>query len=116
MRISTYGIQLEAEGPETAPARAARPRRYAMENLSAGGARFRADDNFSKGQEMVCHFELPEEMPFALAARVVRLEHRPRGILVAVEFLHVTNEQRGELLRWIYREQVRRHRGRRFHA
>lgn len=83
-------------------------------DISAGGIRFASDDDFEPEEEVVCHFELPGSLCFVLPARIVRpSEHRPIGSgkpSVAVEFVDLDENTRSQLLRWVYREQVKRHR------
>lgn len=86
---------------------------YDLLDVSAGGIRFQAEGDWEEGDEMICHFELPGSVCFVLAARVARLP-RPPGYrsnkpMVAVEFQGIDETTRSQLLRWVYREQVRRH-------
>jgi hypothetical protein len=87
---------------------------YDLVDISAGGIRFRAEDDFEMDEEVVCHFELPGSLCFVLPARIRRpseihsaASHKPT---VAVEFLGLDESNRSQLLRWVYREQVKRHR------
>lgn len=87
---------------------------YPLLDISAGGIRFQTRADFETDEEVICHFELPGSACFVLPARVVRgqpgnLEHVPKPE-IAVEFRHLAEEQRTELLRWVYREQISRHR------
>jgi c-di-GMP-binding flagellar brake protein YcgR len=92
---------------------------YAVHDLvdiSAGGLRFASGDDYEpdEDEEVVCHFELPGSLCFVLPARIVfPSESRPTGSgkpSVAVEFVNLDENNRSQLLRWIYREQVQRHR------
>lgn len=85
-------------------------------DISAGGVRFAADNDFDfeSDEEVVCHFELPGSLCFALPARVVRPSQARSAAVakgsVAVEFTGLDENTRSQLLRWVYREQVKRHR------
>ncbi|MEZ4290466.1 MAG: PilZ domain-containing protein [Myxococcota bacterium] len=82
-------------------------------DLSAGGIRFRADLDYEPDEEVVCHSEAPGSLCFVLPARVVRPPGEVLGRRkpsVAVEFVGLDENNRSQLLRWVYREQVRRHR------
>jgi hypothetical protein len=87
---------------------------YDLVDISAGGIRFRSEDDFEEHEEIVCHFELPGSLCFVLPAKIRRSvgaqasgKHKP---MVAVEFLRLDENNRSQLLRWVYREQVKRHR------
>jgi c-di-GMP-binding flagellar brake protein YcgR len=128
VRISAHGLQVrvvrskpsaETAAPvgSDAGTEAASPSSgevYELLDISAGGIRFRSHDDFETDEEVVCHFELPGSACFVLPARVVRGSTPPppggrrRG--VGVEFVGLDEQHRSELLRWVYREQVRRHR------
>ena len=82
-------------------------------DISAGGIRFRSAREYEPDEQVICHFELPGSDCFVLPARVVRPAGDPMGPhkeSVAVEFIGLDEHHRSQLLRWIYREQVRRHR------
>ena len=83
-------------------------------DVSAGGIRFAAEGGFDPGEEVICHFELPGSLCFVLPARIVRSPEAPSTVTdkpsVAVEFSGLDETNRSQLLRWVYREQVRRHR------
>lgn len=83
-------------------------------DVSAGGLRFASDDDFGVDEDVVCHFELPGSLCFVLPGRIVRAPDAPttrRGKpSTAVEFSGLDETNRSQLLRWVYREQVRRHR------
>ena len=83
-------------------------------DLSAGGIRFRSTNEYAADEEVVVHLELPGSECFVLPARVVRNpgQAAPRNgkSNVAVAFIGLDETTRSQLLRWIYREQVRRHR------
>lgn len=83
-------------------------------DLSAGGIRFRSATDYADDEEVVVHLELPGSECFVLPARVVR---NPNQVVksggrsnVAVAFMGLDEGTRSQLLRWVYREQVRRHR------
>ena len=83
-------------------------------DISAGGIRFASDADYEPDEEVVCHFELPGSLCFVLPARIVRPSKQdPRKSekpAVAVEFAGLDENNRSQLLRWVYREQVKRHR------
>ena len=62
----------------------------------------------------MCHFELPGSLCFVLPARICRsVGNDSAGSpkpTVAVEFQGLDENNRSQLLRWVYREQVKRHR------
>ena len=117
VRINTYGVDVsvawlecESAEPPPEPPKDDSPS-YPMLNISAGGLSLVADDSLSVGDAAMCHFELPGEASFDLEARVVRVESgglRGRRRRVAFEFVGIDDARRSALLRWIYREQVRR--------
>lgn len=83
-------------------------------DLSAGGMRFRSGVDYADGEEVVVHLDLPGEEGFVLPARVVRNPSQAAPVAgrsnVAVAFMGLDERTRSRLLRWVYREQVRRHR------
>lgn len=87
-------------------------------DVSAGGIRFASDARFSLGEyeneEVVCHFELPGALCFVVPGRIVRGLEQQATVgekpSTAVEFTRLDELNRSQLLRWVYREQVRRHR------
>jgi len=87
---------------------------HALIDVSAGGIRFGTEEDFEVDEELICHFELPGSLCFVLPARIVRSPDAPRDPdekpSVAVEFAGLDETNRSQLLRWVYREQVRRHR------
>ncbi len=87
---------------------------HQLVDISAGGIRFESNDDYEAGEDVVCHFELPGSLCFVLPARIVRSPEHLRSISskpsVAVEFVGLDENHRSQLLRWVYREQVRRHR------
>lgn len=87
---------------------------HPLVDVSAGGIRFATDVEYEPGEEVVCHFELPGSLCFVLPAEIVRSpESHPDDAgksTVAVEFVGIDENTRSQLLRWVYREQVRRHR------
>ena len=84
-----------------------------MLDLSAGGIRFQSTVEYEPDEEVVVHFELPDSECFVLPARVVRTPDTPANRAkdsVAVAFTGIDEATRSQLQRWVYREQVRRHR------
>ena len=83
-------------------------------DISAGGIRCDCDADFEADEQVVCHFELPESLCFVLPGRIIRPPERPLDRTskpgIAVAFTGLDEHTRSQLLRWIYREQVRRHR------
>lgn len=83
-------------------------------DVSAGGLRFASDADFGVDEDVVCHFELPGSLCFVLPGRIVRAPDAPTTLHgkpgTAVEFTGLDETNRSQLLRWVYREQVRRHR------
>ena len=65
-------------------------------------------------EEVVVHFELPGSQCFVLPARVVRIPGGPSSHSgkrnVAVAFTGIDERTRSQLLGWVYRQQIRRHR------
>ncbi|MFO0690164.1 MAG: PilZ domain-containing protein [Myxococcota bacterium] len=96
--------------PEADPDREAL---HQLLDLSAGGIRFQSTQEYEADEEVVVHFELPGSECFVLSARVVRTPDMPANRTknsVAVAFTGIDEGTRSQLLRWVYREQVRRHR------
>ena len=87
---------------------------YDLVDISAGGIRFRTEDDFEADEEVVCHFELPGSLCFVLPARIRRSAGaqslKIHKSTVAVEFQGLDENNRSQLLHWVYREQVKRHR------
>lgn len=131
VRISAFGLQVRVMRPSQAspeppaPIKGARgasalpqadPDRetlHALLDLSAGGIRFQSTVEYEPDEEVVVHFELPGSECFVLSARVVRTPDTPANRAkdsVAVAFTGIDEATRSQLLRWVYREQVRRHR------
>lgn len=137
VRISAHGLQVRVESttdrkedPTKPPPPAKRPLRgrartsppgdsarapvYELLDISAGGLRFLSTIDYQHDEVVVVHFELPGSQCFALPSRVVRTPKmratRSGKHNVAVAFISVEEETRSQLLRWVYREQVRRHR------
>lgn len=83
-------------------------------DLSAGGIRFRSRTEYAGDEEVMVHLELPGSECFVLPGRIVpnpgRAVPRDRKTNVAVAFIGLDEATRSQLLRWVYREQVRRHR------
>lgn len=130
VRISAHGLPVrvvrisEAQSDPRSPADAAKsldaipdPTHdsiHELLDLSAGGMRFHSSTEYEPDEEVVVHFELPGAQCFVLPARVVRMPNQPSSRSgkrnVAVAFIGVDEPTRSQLLRWVYREQVRRHR------
>jgi PilZ domain len=87
---------------------------HTLLDLSAGGIRFQTSAQYEPDEEVVVHFELPGSECFVLPARVVRTPNDSTAHsgkkAVAVAFIALDEATRSQLLRWVYREQVRRHR------
>jgi len=113
VRISTHGIELQIRPLEAVWDTPSEEVRIPLLDVSAGGAAARVSSELELGDAVLCSFELPGEKRFDLPARVARVG-RPgkhsRRRLIGFEFQRVDDEQRAALLRWIYREQTRRHR------
>jgi hypothetical protein len=123
VRISTHGLLVrvvpaaaESPGPgedATTETDDIASQIYPLLDISAGGIRFESDAEFGEGDPVVCHFELPGSECFVLPSRIVRTLHEPGRVRskleIAVEFEGLLEAQRSELLRWVYREQVKRH-------
>jgi c-di-GMP-binding flagellar brake protein YcgR len=111
VRVSTHGLDFTVlrSAREGDPEKECLP----VADLSAGGASVRAAGYFEVGEEVRCVFDLPGEQSFDLRARVVRRSESAgssgRG-RVAFQFLGVDHDHHAALLRWVYREQARRHR------
>jgi len=118
VRIAAHGMQVRirhAQLPGPGPEEASTSEAVCeLLDLSAGGLRFKSKAAFETDDEIVCHLELTAETAFILPARVVRgtFSPRPEGAPpgVAVEFTRLDEDDRSRILRWIYAEQVRRHR------
>lgn len=118
IRISSHGVQVRvvrlgassAEGEQEVSGESL----HDLAEISAGGIRFESEARFEIGEEVICHFELPGSLCFVLPARIVRGGEMSADSLakpgVAVEFMGLDEHNRSQLLRWVYREQVRRHR------
>jgi c-di-GMP-binding flagellar brake protein YcgR len=87
---------------------------YDLLDVSAGGIRFASSEDFEAGEEVVCHFELPGSLCFVLPGYVVRPPEtsgdQSDKDSVGVEFAELEEDDRSQLLRWVYRERVRAHR------
>ena len=87
---------------------------FDLVDVSAGGIRFATEVDFAADEDVVCHFELPGSLCFVLPGRIVRGAEAPSTTpdkpSTAVEFVGLDETNRSQLLRWVYREQVRRHR------
>lgn len=127
VRIAAHGLQVRVERPtlrgSTASASAGEVAEEAVHellDLSAGGIRFQSSVDYEPDEELILHFELPGSACFVLPARVVRTPDGPgsRSMKnsVAVAFVGIDEATRSLLLRWVYREQVRRHRDQQRHG
>lgn len=83
-------------------------KRHRMIDLSAGGMRIQANSRFEVDQELICDFKLPDQPPYSVASRVVRIE--PKRNLVSLKFTSASESFFSEILRWSFREGVREHR------
>jgi len=120
VRISAHNLQVRivrsSVGGESGAAEGDSPgdAMHQLVDISAGGIRFESNDDYEAGEDVVCHFELPGSLCFVLRARIVRSPEHLRAASskpsVAVEFVGLDETHRSQLLRWVYREQVRRHR------
>jgi hypothetical protein len=120
VRVSTYGlpVRLVRVTEDRILAENDDPRVegyvYELLDLSAGGIRFHCEDDYEADEQVVCHFELPESLCFVLPGRIIRPPEQagagPAKPGVAVAFTGLDEHTRSQLLRWIYHEQVRRHR------
>lgn len=120
VRISAHGLQVrvvrqrgraaETEAEGESPGVAV----HELLDLSAGGIRIRSGTNYAHDEEVVVHLELPGAECFVLPARVVRNPNQAAPVAgranVAIAFIGLDEATRSQLLRWVYREQVRRHR------
>ncbi len=122
VRISAHGLQVRVvrergrsgAGESGEPGDRSGEVVHELLDLSAGGIRFRSATDYAADEEVVVHLELPGSECFVLPARVVR---NPNPVVksggrsnVAVAFMGLDEGTRSQLLRWVYREQVRRHR------
>jgi c-di-GMP-binding flagellar brake protein YcgR len=124
VRISAHGLPVRVIRSSSPPPLDGEPSGDGFESehdcihdlldVSAGGIRFQSGTEYEPDEEVVCHFELPGSLCFMLPARVTRPPNAAGEGLgkpsVAVEFVGLDENQRSQLLRWVYREQVRRHR------
>lgn len=139
VRISAHGLQVRVERPTLrgtgstslagdsqadqpgaiAGAEGACESVHELLDLSAGGLRFQSGVEYEPDEEVIVHFELPGSECFVLGARIVRTPDGPKSRAtknsVAVAFAGVDEATRSQLLRWVYREQVRRHRDQQRH-
>jgi c-di-GMP-binding flagellar brake protein YcgR len=120
VRISAHGLQVRVvrqrgrpagtEGEADSPCEAV----HELLDLSAGGIRIRSGTDYVSDEEVVVHLELPGAECFVLPARVVRNPNPAAPVAgrtnVAIAFIGLDEATRSQLLRWVYREQVRRHR------
>ncbi len=118
-RISAHGRQARVIRPHRKQKAAEDGRAdgevvHELLDLSAGGMRFRSSVDYADDEEVVVHLDLPGEERFVMRARVVRNPNQAAQVggrsNVAVAFVGLDERTRSHLLRWLYREQVRRHR------
>jgi c-di-GMP-binding flagellar brake protein YcgR len=114
VRIAAHGMQVCVLRTQPSDEDPAPDEVCELLDLSAGGLRFKSKAHFETDEEIVCRLELSGDAVFTLPARIVRgtFSPRPEGTPpgVAVEFTQLDEEDRSQILRWIYAEQVRRHR------
>ena len=121
VRISAHGlpvriVRLAQQTPDDRPRLddAREGDVHDLVDISAGGIRFESVGDYEPDEEVTCHFELPGSLCFVLPARIIRspedLPSESGKPSVAVEFVDLDENNRSQLLRWVYREQVRRHR------
>jgi c-di-GMP-binding flagellar brake protein YcgR len=119
IRISAYGLQVRVVRLSMPQQSDADHHRigddvHELIDISAGGIRFSGETDYEPDEDVICHFELPGSLCFVLPARIVRSPDQPSTIFekpsVSVEFIGLDEMNRSQLLRWVYREQVRRHR------
>jgi hypothetical protein len=110
VRVSTKGLDLTVIRPDGD----SQPdgEKVPVADISAGGVCVGSVAGLEAGDEVRCIFELPGEQRFDLRARVVRRGGTGQSGRVAFQFLDVDDEHHSALLRWVYREQARRHRDR----
>ncbi len=100
-------VDFQSAGPDRASI-------HELLDLSAGGIRFQSSADYEPDEEVVVHFELPGSQCFVLPARVVRTPGGPSSPSgkrnVAVAFIGIDERTRTQLLGWVYRQQIRRHR------
>ena len=119
VRISAHGLQvrivrftprIEGESENNGDAI------HELIDLSAGGIRFSGDATYEPDEGVICHFELPGSLCFVLPSQIVRSPATDsegttsQKESIACEFVGLDEANRSQLLRWVYREQVRRHR------
>jgi hypothetical protein len=118
IRITAHGLQIRVVRPGlnqlSGEEMDAADTVHDVVDISAGGIRFASAGEYEDGEEVICHFELPGTLCFVLPARIVRSRDATPTHLtkqsVAVAFKGLDENNRSQLLRWVYREQVRRHR------
>jgi hypothetical protein len=119
VRVFAHGLQVRVLRPasdsvDVTDCAASPVAVHDLVDISAGGIRFASSNDYEPDEEVVCHFELPGSLCFVLPARIViASEDRPTGLakpFVAGEFVNLDGNNRSQLLRWIYREQVKRYR------
>lgn len=118
VRVTVHGytvqvVRLAMPGPDQ-EAKEVGDDLFDLVDVSAGGIRFASDIDFDAGEDVVCHFELSGSLCFALPGRIVRGPETPSATAgkpsIAVEFVGLDETNRSQLLRWVYQEQVSRHR------
>ncbi|MCP4906826.1 MAG: hypothetical protein GY910_17780 [bacterium] len=121
VRISAQGLQVRVVRLATRPSADNEPSAESDDDclqqlldVSAGGIRFESDGDWDPDEDVICHFELPSSPCFELPAWITRsmedLPERSTKPSVAFEFVGLGEDHRSQLLRWVYREQVRRRR------
>ena len=124
VRVSAHGFQARIVRLSTPHPDESEPELvddvFDLVDISAGGIRFRCAGGFEVDEDVVCHIELPGSLCFVLPGRIVRSpepvfqreppSHPGPKPGTAVEFVGLDEANRSQLLRWVYREQVRRSR------
>lgn len=105
VRVRATGIPLELAVPPELSDKAS----LKMVDLSAGGLSAAGGAPLEVGDSVQCCFELPGVGPLNLVGRVVRLAEGTRRPEVAVKFEGLDHDRRSQLMRWVFQEQLRRH-------
>ena len=106
VRVRAQGIPLELAIPPELSDKAS----LTLVDLSAGGLSAAGGAPLELGDTVQCQFELPGVGRFSLQGHVVRLAKGSRRPVVAIQFEGLDYDQRAELMRWVFQEQLRRHR------
>ncbi len=106
VRVRAQGIPLELAIPPELSDKAS----LTLVDLSAGGLSAAGGAPLALGDTVQCQFELPGVGRFQLQGNVVRLAKGSRRPVVAIQFEGLDYDQRADLMRWVFQEQLRRHR------